>query len=81
MLWKLLKNKTLLLYSVPLIALLLLSGCNRVASSTVCPPLVVYPPEFQKAAAKELAALPAAPHIDVFLQDYAMTRDQLRVCQ
>jgi hypothetical protein len=57
-----------------------LSGCSQTHTS-VCPPLVVYPPEFQKAAAKELAALPAAPHVDVFLQDYAMTRDQLRVCQ
>lgn len=80
MLWKLLKNKTLLLLIALLIVPLLLSGCQTQRTS-VCPPLVAYTPAFQKEAAKEIANLPAAPHVDVLLQDYAMTRDQLRVCQ
>lgn len=81
MLWKLSLNKTLLLLLALLIVPLLLSGCNQAHSKSICPPLVAYTPAFQKEAAKEIASLPAAPHVDVLLQDYAMTRDQLRVCQ
>ena len=83
MLWKLSKNRTLLLLIALLAVPLLLSGCASTftKNGSICPPLVPYSPEFQDKAAAELASLPPAPHIDTLLQDYAMTRDQLRACQ
>ena len=66
------------------IALSLLSGCATVGSepgiATVCPPVVEYSREFQARAAEELARLPHGSAIAEMLSDYAVIRDQVRMC-
>ncbi|MDX5369620.1 MAG: hypothetical protein LPL29_09600 [Alphaproteobacteria bacterium] len=62
----------------------LLSGCATVGSepgiATVCPPVVEYSREFQARAAEELARLPHGSAIAEMLSDYAVIRDQVRMC-
>lgn len=82
--------------SPALIATLLLASCatapfnsspGSVASSQgrevrfVCPELKEYPREFQARAADELDSLPSDSAVAGLVGDYAMTRDQIRVCQ
>jgi hypothetical protein len=66
------------------IATSLLSGCATVGSdtgiATVCPPVVEYSREFQARAAEELNSLPDGSAIAEMLSDYAVMRDQARVC-
>lgn len=66
------------------IATSLLSGCATVRSEdgrlATCPPVVEYGREFQARAAEELALLPEGSAVVVMLADYAVMRDQVRVC-
>jgi hypothetical protein len=47
----------------------------------VCPPVVEYSREFQARAAEELALLPAASATVEMLSDYAVMREQARMCR
>ena len=66
------------------IATSLLSGCATDGSEThsarICPPVVDYSREFQTRAAEELARLPHGSAIAEMLSDYAVIRDQVRMC-
>ena len=66
------------------IAMSLLSGCATVGfeadGHAVCPPVVEYSREFQTRAAEELKPLPDGSAIAEMLSDYAVMRDQARVC-
>lgn len=66
------------------IATNLLSGCATVGfeggALGACPPVVEYSPEFQARAAEELALLPEGSAVADMLADYAVTREQARVC-
>ena len=66
------------------IATSLLSGCATVTSEgravRICPPVVDYSREFQAQAADELALLPENSAIAEMLSDYAVMREQARVC-
>lgn len=66
------------------IATSLLSGCTTVRSEdgrlATCPPVVEYGREFHARAAEELALLPQGSAIAVMLSDYAVMREQARVC-
>jgi hypothetical protein len=66
------------------IAASLLSGCATGVSEpsvvTVCPPVAEYSREFQARAADELDLLPKHSAIAEMLRDYAVMRDQARVC-
>lgn len=63
------------------IALLLPSACAPGASSSACPPLVVYSPADMHRAADELQQLPVNSAIERMLADYAVLRDQVRACR
>ena len=61
----------------------LLSACATVSSERalgVCPPVVEYDAELQARAAVELQALPEGSMIVEMLSDYAVIREQARVC-
>jgi len=62
----------------------LLSGCATVRSEdgrlATCPPVVEYGREFQAQAAEELALLPQGSAVAEMLSDYAVMREQARVC-
>ena len=45
-----------------------------------CPLVVEYSREFQAQAAKEVALLPAGSAIAEILSDYAVMREQARIC-
>ena len=66
------------------IAASLLTACATVGSEPrvlpVCPPVVEYSREFQARAAEELALLPEGSAIADMLADYAVMREQARVC-
>ena len=61
-----------------------LSGCAMGSSDGhglgVCPPVVEYSREFQTRAAEELTLLPEGSAIAEMLADYAVMREQARVC-
>lgn len=61
-----------------------LSGCATVSSDLgghgACPPVVEYSREFQAQAADELANLPEGSAVADMMADYAVMRDQARVC-
>lgn len=63
----------------------LLSGCATVRSEdgrlATCPPVVEYGREFQARAAEELALLPQGSAVAEMLSDYAVMREQARVCK
>jgi len=67
------------------IATSLLSGCATVGSETggfgTCAPVVEYSREVQVRAAEELTLLPSGSAIAEMLSDYAVTREQGRVCR
>ncbi|MFN3314574.1 MAG: hypothetical protein ACK46Q_14060 [Hyphomonas sp.] len=67
-----------------MIAMLWLTGCATGGSeprmATVCPPVVEYSREFQARAADELDLLPEGSAIAEMLSDYAVIRDQVRMC-
>jgi len=66
------------------LATIWLSGCATVGSDpskrAVCPPVVEYGREFQARAAEELASLPNASAIGEMLSDYAVMREQAKIC-
>ena len=61
-----------------------LSGCATVSSEVggqgTCPPVAEYSRKFQVRAAEELALLPEGSVIAEMLSDYAVMREQARVC-
>lgn len=61
-----------------------LTGCGTVRSEdgrlATCPPVVEYGREFQARAADELALLPEGSAVADMMADYAVMRDQARVC-
>ncbi|PQO23325.1 hypothetical protein C2I36_08640 [Rhodobacteraceae bacterium WD3A24] len=60
-----------------------LTACAGASSDTapgVCPPVVEYSAEEQARAAEEVAALPEGAVIVGWLADYAVMREQARVC-
>jgi hypothetical protein len=61
-----------------------LTGCATAGFETggvaACPPIVEYSREFQAQAAEELAMLPDGSAIVVMMSDYAVMRDQTRIC-
>lgn len=63
------------------IALLCLTGCGPGRSDPPCPPVVSYPLEVQRAAAAELQLLPEGGAITRMLSDYAVMREQARLCR
>lgn len=63
--------------------MILLSGCAGVGSDGGiggCPPVVEYSRAEQARVADEVAALPEGALIAEWLADYAVMRDQARVC-
>ncbi|MBK1637979.1 hypothetical protein CKO24_02790 [Rhodothalassium salexigens DSM 2132] len=66
------------------IATISLSGCATGGSEpriiAVCPTVVDYSREFQARAAGELARLPDVSAIAEMLSDYAVMREQVRMC-
>ena len=61
-----------------------LSACATGGSETipvaVCPPVVEYSQEFQARVAEELVLLPEGSAVVEMLGDYAVIREQARVC-
>jgi hypothetical protein len=61
-----------------------LTGCAtagfEAGGVAACPPVVEYSREFQARAAEELAMLPDGSAIIEMIGDYAVMRDQARVC-
>jgi hypothetical protein len=70
--------------AVLVIATSLLTGCAtagfEAGGVAACPPVVEYSREFQARAAEELAMLPDGSAIIEMIGDYAVMRDQARVC-
>ena len=69
---------------VPVIATSWLTGCATAVfdheGARACPPVVEYRREFQARAAEELALLPDGSAIVAMMGDYAVIREQVRVC-
>ncbi|KGJ09751.1 hypothetical protein [Paracoccus sphaerophysae] len=69
---------------VHVLATIWLSGCATVgfdgSGPRACPPVVEYSREFQARAAEELALLSEGSAIVEMLGDYAVLREQARVC-
>ena len=64
-------------------ATIFLTACAGVTSDTppgACPPVVAYSQAEQARVAEEVAALPEGALIPRWLADYAVLRDQARVC-
>lgn len=58
---------------------MLLAGCATAHSSRApCPALATYPPDMQRRAADELAALPAGSAVGIMVVDYGKLRDACR---
>jgi len=69
--------------AVLVIATSWLTGCATAGfdpQGQACPPVVVYSPEFQVRAAKELALLPDGSAIVEMMAEYAVMREQARAC-
>ena len=65
------------------VAMSLLSACATVNSESVvgvCPPVVEYDAGFQARTAEEVQALPEGSAVAEMLSDYAVMREQARVC-
>ena len=69
--------------AAPLIAMLLLSGCAMGSSDAqaVCPPVVQYSTADQTQAAIEIEELSEGAVVVRMLSDYAVLRDQARICR
>ena len=64
-------------------AMTFLTACAKVGSETpnsACPPVVEYSPAERARVAKEIATLPEGALIIEWLADYAVLRDQARLC-
>ncbi len=61
-----------------------LTGCAMLGSEpgggAMCPPVVAYSRAFQVRAADELALLPEGSAVAGMMGDYAVMREQARVC-
>jgi hypothetical protein len=57
-----------------------MAGSDR-SAAVVCPPVVEYGAGLQAAAAAEIDKLPESSAVAVLLSDYAVMRDQTRVCR
>ena len=60
-----------------------LNACAQVGSDglpSTCPPVVEYSRAEQAQVAEEIATLPEGARIVDWLTDYALLRDQVRVC-
>jgi hypothetical protein len=55
-------------------------GASDVGGHHACPAVVEYSKEFRARAAEELALLPEDSAVADILVDYAVMRDQARVC-
>lgn len=70
--------------AVLFLATIWLSGCATVGSDGsgpgACPPVVEYSSEFQARAAEELDLLPEGSAIAEMMSNYAVMREQARVC-
>lgn len=66
------------------LATILLSGCatgsSDLGSPGMCPPVIDYSRDFQARAAEQLTLLPEGSAIEEMLSDYAVMREQARVC-
>ncbi len=63
----------------PLLGLmLLLTGCGE-GRSRVVPTLIEYPPEVQAKAAEEYRTLPEESALKLFVRDYGLLREQIRL--
>jgi hypothetical protein len=65
-------------------AMIFLTACARAdseGSHGACPPVVEYSRAEQAQVAAEIAALPVGALIVSWLADYAVLRDQVRVCR
>ncbi len=70
--------------TAPLIAMLWLTACatgDSDRSGHVCPPVMEYTTADQARAAAEVDMLPEAAMVVRMLSDYAVLRDQARVCE
>lgn len=71
--------------AVLVIATSWLTGCATAgfdaSGVAACPPVVEYSTEFQGRAAEELALLPEGSEIAEMLSDYALMREQARLCR
>lgn len=64
--------------------MIFLNACATVGSdapASVCPPVVEYSRAEQVRVAEEIAELPEGALIAHWLADYALLRDQVRVCR
>ncbi len=61
----------------------LLTSCATGSSdpACVCPPIKEYTPDFQKKLANEIAAMNEKDALVSILQDYALVRQQIVLCQ
>ncbi|SFJ20522.1 hypothetical protein SAMN05216258_1176 [Albimonas pacifica] len=70
--------------AVLVLATIWLSGCATVRSEdgrlATCPPVVEYGRKFQARAAEEMALLPQGSAVSEMVSDYAVMREQARVC-
>nr|WP_281982683.1 hypothetical protein [Thalassorhabdomicrobium marinisediminis] len=70
--------------AVLVIATSLLTGCAtagfKAGGLAACPPVVEHSREFQVRAAEELEMLPDGSAVVEMMADYAVMRDQARVC-
>jgi len=70
--------------AVLVIATSWLTGCVTAAfeagGAGVCPPVVDYSREFQARSAEELALMPDGSAVVEMMGDYAVMREQARVC-
>ena len=73
------------LLAVLVIATSLLTGCATAGFEpggvAACPPVVEYSGEFQARVAEELATVPRGSAIAEMLNDYAVMREQARLCR
>lgn len=64
-----------------LAVMVLQTGCATAGSEPVCPALVSYSAEVQRAALVELEALPPGAVLRRMVDDYAVMRAEVRACR
>lgn len=65
-----------------LLICLALGGCAQTQPFLhTCPSTPVYPASFERAAAKQLAALPADSALSVMIEDYLAVRKEIKQCE
>lgn len=66
-------------FSAIALALIILAGCGPDGRGIACPPLFKYTQSQTQRAKAELDAI-KAPTLELFLNDYGITRDAIRAC-